>query len=314
MRRAALLAILCLLLATTACGNDSSGGKVLLQVITPVGKPTEVPVAERTPLPPPEVILSAEAVYQAGALLVSVTGEITSGSVTALGRTLPLSKGAQSLYTFVPVDTEAPAGIQPLRIDFTTRNGSTGTVEESFEVLATEWTQDYLEFTEDEVTNLLDPAVTEQELAMLRTTYSKVTPEKLWEGPWLIPVDAVVTGRFGEQRSINGGPMSGHHSGTDFGASLGTPVLATNSGLVVLSRQLTVRGNTVVVDHGGGLFSAYSHLDSLTVAEGQLVATGQEVGLSGNTGLSTAPHLHWEIAQSGVLLDALRFSDGSNGF
>lgn len=314
MRRPAVLAILCLLLATSACGGDGSGGKVLLQVITPVGRPTDVPIEERTPLPPPEVILSTEAVYQAGALLVSVTGEISSGTVTALGRTLPLSKGAQSLYTFVPIDAEAPVGVQPLRIDFTTSNGSTGTVQESFEVLATEWTQDYLEFSEEEVTNLLDPATTEQELAMLRNVYSKVTPEKLWEGTWLVPADAVVTGRFGEERSINGGPMDGHHSGTDFGTPLGTPVIATNSGVVVLSRQLTVRGNTVVVDHGGGLFSAYSHLDSLTVAEGQLVAAGQEVGLSGNTGLSTAPHLHWEIAQSGVLLDALRFADGSNGF
>jgi murein DD-endopeptidase MepM/ murein hydrolase activator NlpD len=70
----------------------------------------------------------------------------------------------------------------------------------------------------------------------------------------------------------------------------------------------------VVVDHGGGLFSGYAHLKSFAVAEGQTVTQGDTVGYVGSTGLSTGAHLHWEIAAGGVLVDAVRFTDGSNGF
>jgi murein DD-endopeptidase MepM/ murein hydrolase activator NlpD len=141
-----------------------------------------------------------------------------------------------------------------------------------------------------------------------------VTPEKLWSGGWGMPVNGAVTARYGEQRSINGSAPSGHHGGTDLGAEEGTPVLATNAGRVVLVRQLKVRGNMVVIDHGGGLFSGYSHLSAFHVSEGQLVAAGDHIADVGNTGLSTGAHLHWEMASQGVFLDALRFADGTNGF
>jgi murein DD-endopeptidase MepM/ murein hydrolase activator NlpD len=141
-----------------------------------------------------------------------------------------------------------------------------------------------------------------------------VSPEKLWDGPWQLPVQGAVTARYGEQRSVNGGPPSGHHGGTDFGAEEGTPVFATNAGRVVLARELKVRGSMVIIDHGGGLFSGYGHLSAIHVREGQAVAAGEHIADVGNTGLSTGAHLHWEMASQGVFLDALRFADGSNGF
>ena len=83
---------------------------------------------------------------------------------------------------------------------------------------------------------------------------------------------------------------------------------------VVLARQMQVRGNMVIIDHGGGLFSGYAHLSAFNVAEGQMVEAGEVIAMSGNTGLSTGAHLHWEMSSGGILLDALRFTDGSNGF
>jgi murein DD-endopeptidase MepM/ murein hydrolase activator NlpD len=70
----------------------------------------------------------------------------------------------------------------------------------------------------------------------------------------------------------------------------------------------------VIIDHGGGLFSGYAHLSQINVTEGQMVTAGDIIGLVGTTGLSTGPHLHWEMASQGVWLDALRFTDGTNGF
>jgi len=119
---------------------------------------------------------------------------------------------------------------------------------------------------------------------------------------------------FGEQRSINGGTPSGNHGGTDISAIPGTPVKAANSGRVAMARELSVRGNMVIIDHGGGLFTGYGHMSSFAVSEGQEVAAGEVIGAVGNTGLSTGAHLHWEVSAGGILVDAWRFADGSNGF
>jgi murein DD-endopeptidase MepM/ murein hydrolase activator NlpD len=91
-------------------------------------------------------------------------------------------------------------------------------------------------------------------------------------------------------------------------------VLATNSGRVVMARQMALRGNMVIIDHGGGLLSGYGHMSAFAVAEGQTVQAGDIIGYVGNTGLSTGAHLHWEMAAGGIVVDALRFTDGTDGF
>jgi murein DD-endopeptidase MepM/ murein hydrolase activator NlpD len=300
------------------CGNgaDADNG-IQVKLVTPVASnptPTEIPGTTPTPLIPPELVLSTVEVYQSGAVLVSVTGDITGGTANFLGRNFKLAQGSQSMFAFVAVDTGDATGAQPLKVDVTLTNGSKATLQDTIFVLPTEWTVDSLEFTEEQTATLLDPKVTADEAAMLRAIYAGVTPQKLWDGPWRLPVDGALTARYGEQRSINGSPPSGHHGGTDFGALEGTPVNSTNAGRVVLARQLKVRGIMVVIDHGGGLFSGYSHLSAFHVAEGELVEAGQHIADVGNTGLSTGAHLHWEMASQGILLDALRFTDGSNGF
>lgn len=307
--------------AASACTAEAKDdGGAVVTYVTPAGTSTAIAAAGATPgasathTEPPELLLSTIEVYQSGAVLVSVTGTIAAGSVTLLGRTFPLTKGTQSMYAFVPTDTEDPPGPQLLRVDFTLPNGTKGSLTETVTVLKTKWTVDSLTFSESQTETLLDSTVVANELATVKAIYGKVTPQKLWTGAWQLPLDGPITARYGEQRSINGSVPSGHHGGTDIGVPEGTPVAATNSGRVVLSKQLQVRGNMVILDHGGGLFSGYAHLKSFSVAEGQAVVAGELIGLSGNTGLSTGAHLHWEMSAAGILLDALRFTDGTNGY
>jgi hypothetical protein len=305
----------------SACaGSSDASSGVVVTVATPsgplpgaTGQTKLGATATSTPLPPPELLLSTQLVYQAGAVLVSVTGPVTGGSVTFINRKYPLTQGSQSMYTFVGVDTDDPVGPQQLKVEFTQPNGGKGTLTETVTVQQAQWTVDSLDF--DSTTSaLLNPDIVNAELAQIRAIYTKVTPEKYWTGGWLVPVDGPLTARYGEQRSINGSAPSGHHGGTDLGVPAGTPVQATNSGRVVLARQMQVRGHMVIIDHGGGLYSGYAHMTSFNVAEGQMVTQGDIIGLSGNTGLSTGAHLHWEMAIDGILLDALRFTDGTNGF
>jgi murein DD-endopeptidase MepM/ murein hydrolase activator NlpD len=109
------------------------------------------------------------------------------------------------------------------------------------------------------------------------------------------------TSFFGDRRVYkysNGTSDTSIHAGVDFGVPKGTSVSACAAGKVVLARMRIVTGNSVVIEHAPGIYSLYYHLDSISVKEGDMVYTGAQIGLSGSTGLSTGPHLHWEIRVS----------------
>jgi murein DD-endopeptidase MepM/ murein hydrolase activator NlpD len=114
------------------------------------------------------------------------------------------------------------------------------------------------------------------------------------------------TSFFGDRRVyryINGSSDTSIHAGVDFGVPTGTLVTACAAGKVVLARPRIVTGNSVILEHLPGVYSIYYHLDQIRVSEGTLVSAGTILGESGSTGLSTGPHLHWEIRVSGENAD-----------
>jgi murein DD-endopeptidase MepM/ murein hydrolase activator NlpD len=115
------------------------------------------------------------------------------------------------------------------------------------------------------------------------------------------------TSPFGTRRTYGTSQDAGLHWGEDFAAPPGTPVLAPAPGTVVLAEPLFVRGNAVVIDHGHGVLTGYWHMQKLNVKAGDRVATGQQLGEVGSTGLSTGPHLHWELRVHGVGVDPLQW-------
>lgn len=145
-----------------------------------------------------------------------------------------------------------------------------------------------------------------QETQRLREIYASVTPERLWQGKFRLPLDGVQTARnFGRRRVLNGQPGS-PHSGVDIPAVTGTPVHATQRGRVVLAEPLYFSGNTVVLDHGLGLYTLYGHLDSIAVAVGDLVEAGALLGKVGATGRVTGPHLHWGLVVNEARVNPLQ--------
>ena len=112
---------------------------------------------------------------------------------------------------------------------------------------------------------------------------------------------------FGSRRTYGSAAGLTAHAGEDYAVPSGTPVLAPASGLVVLAEPLFVRGNAVVLDHGHGVFTGYWHLETLSVKAGERVSAGQMIGAVGSTGLSTGPHLHWELRVAGVAVDPLQW-------
>jgi len=116
------------------------------------------------------------------------------------------------------------------------------------------------------------------------------------EGNFTLPATGRLTTEFGVQRYVNNQPTSYHHNGLDIANSEGTPIVATYDGEVVLSMELMVTGNTVVISHGNGLFSSYLHMSELSCEEGDVVKAGELIGKMGTTGFSTGSHLHFSIS------------------
>ena len=137
--------------------------------------------------------------------------------------------------------------------------------------------------------------------------HASVTGPPRWAGPWLRPVAGVDTGLFGEIRSYNGQPPRGWHHGHNIAANLGTPVAAPAPGQVVWTGELVVHGIGVILDHGTGVYSGYWHLSLIAVEVGQEVAPGDRLGNIGVTGLTTGPHLHWEVIVRGQDVDPLQW-------
>lgn len=115
-----------------------------------------------------------------------------------------------------------------------------------------------------------------------------------------------VTSTFGEWRTFNDGHRS-QHLGTDLFATEASAVKAVNAGTVTLVRDTFLAGNVVVIAHGGGLATAYYHLSKATVAEGDVVTQGMEIGLAGHTGRATGPHLHLSVRVPGGWADPVTF-------
>lgn len=154
--------------------------------------------------------------------------------------------------------------------------------------------------------SLEDLARSQQEAEHLREIFAHVTPERLWEGSFHLPVDGVqAAGNFGRRRFLNGEPRL-PHSGEDFPAPAGVPVHAPQRGRVVLAEPLFFSGNTVVIDHGLGLYTFYGHLESIAVKVGDTVEASMVLGRVGATGRVTAAHLHWAARVNEARVDPLQ--------
>jgi len=145
-----------------------------------------------------------------------------------------------------------------------------------------------------------------QEKKEIQRIYADSSVTRLWYGNFEMPLAAEPTSAFGTRRLFNGQHRS-YHRGTDLRANVGTPVEASNSGIVRLARNLFYSGDIVIVDHGLGVFTNYAHLSKIEVIEGQHIARGATIGLTGSTGRVSGPHLHWGVKVNGVYVDPVQF-------
>jgi len=141
--------------------------------------------------------------------------------------------------------------------------------------------------------------------------YTTLTPKNYLDSKFILPLDSFITSDFGKARTYNGS-LKGYHSGTDFRAEVGTSIIASNRGKVVLVKDRFYSGGTVLIDHGQGIYTCYFHMSAFSVVEGNIVEKGQKIGLSGQSGRVTGPHLHFAVRINGVQVDPLQFIELMN--
>jgi murein DD-endopeptidase MepM/ murein hydrolase activator NlpD len=143
-----------------------------------------------------------------------------------------------------------------------------------------------------------------REAAEVEQLWTQSEPRRLWDTGFVRPVPDRANGAFGSRSVFNGQPRQ-PHGGADFLSPAGTPIQAPNNGRIVLARDLYFTGNTVVIDHGLGVFSLLAHLSVMDVHQGELVTQGQVIGRVGATGRVTGPQLHWAVRMNGARVDPL---------
>ena len=138
----------------------------------------------------------------------------------------------------------------------------------------------------------------------VRSIFAAATPERYWRGRFLIPVPGDVVSAFGKRNVFNG-QLRSPHTGTDFRGAVGTPIRSPNRARVALAEELYFSGNTIILDHGLGLYSYLGHMSEISVREGDYVETGSVIGKIGATGRVTGPHLHWTVRLGTARVDPI---------
>jgi len=207
---------------------------------------------------------------------------------------IPVVHTENKWETVVGIDLDIKAGDHDAEVDVTYNDGKVEKRPIVFSVGSVKFPT--TELTVDDQFVRLSPANQQRaarETKELEKIYATLTPEILWSKPFRSPIPGQTKGsNFGHRRVFNGQPRA-PHSGADLKASTGTPIHATNRGRVVLAKNLFFTGNTVVLDHGLGIYTIYAHLSRIDVKVGQTVEESQLLGLAGATGRVTGPHLHW---------------------
>ena len=146
-----------------------------------------------------------------------------------------------------------------------------------------------------------------EESMVIRQLLDEVSETKLWKGRFIIPVNGRLTSPYGQIRLFGKNKPPARHKGVDIAAWRGTSVAAPNSGKVRITARFKGTGNTVLLDHGHGVYSIYMHLRKVKVKRNDLVEKGTIIGTVGSTGQSTGPHLHWGVYVNGNAVDPFQW-------
>jgi len=256
-----------------------------------------------------QILISPSEIHQGDAVFVKVICSHPLKSIQGRFKGKDLiffrGKGGLPFFSLLGVDLDQPPGKEELCLHITGEGGEVIERRFAFAVIKRDFPVQRLTLPPEMVTlSAENLSRVRKERTVVQTLFASITKKRQWERGFVMPVDGAVLSPFGVRRILNGEPRS-PHTGVDLKAEMGTPVHATSSGTVALVGDHFFAGKSVYIDHGMGIVSMYFHLSSVLVKEGERVHMGQVIGLVGQSGRATGPHLHWGIRIQGSRVDPL---------
>lgn len=283
---------------------------IAIVVLTGLYFSESVTAPEKPPEQVPEISLSIlpTKIIQGDPVFVTVNGTSTIMSITFEGKKLGVFSNDNKLSALIGIDLRKIPGHYPLTVTF--KDGTIIkkdlTVGEKIIAKAPLGIPEKLGGdTPESEQNLIKTLI--EESAVINAV--PTAGEKLWDGGFRFPLDGevTVTDTYGYSRLTGASTIA--HKGTDFRASVGTPVYAANSGTVRYTGFLRNYGRTIVIDHGLGLQTVYMHLSEILVKNGDKINKGELIAKSGDTGYVFGPHLHLSVKIDRISVDPMKFME-----
>jgi murein DD-endopeptidase MepM/ murein hydrolase activator NlpD len=225
-------------------------------------------------------------------------------SASYIGKKVMLVNYEESQFAVIGIPLDTAPGLQRLKVE----HSSGLTSNHDFTVKEKRYQEQRLTISNNRQVNPNenDMQRINRESIEMRAAFAHWTEELTPNFQMIAPVDGVKSSSFGLRRFFNDQPRA-PHSGMDIAAPEGAPISAPADGVVLSTGNYFFNGNTIILDHGFGLISLYCHMNTIDVANGQRVKTGEQIGQVGKTGRVTGPHLHWSINLNGSRVDPVLF-------
>ncbi|MFH1379387.1 MAG: M23 family metallopeptidase [bacterium] len=256
------------------------------------------------------VTLADSIINQGNTLSVQIEGLRPNASLTCWykGQEIPLyDNGSRVKKGLIAIPVLEKKGRQKISFSYKNFWQELRRDSKEFMVEEKEFKKEHIRFSESKRKLYKNPNIS-SDRQKLGEIYRYETPLRKWTGKFIWPVEKRVTSPFGTHRIYDHSKtVAGYHQGVDISAPTGTKIYAANGGVVCMAEKLVLSGYTIAIDHGQGVVSYYKHLSKLDVSEGLKVAPGDLIGRAGSGGLSTGPHLHWEIRVHSVPVNPLEW-------
>jgi murein DD-endopeptidase MepM/ murein hydrolase activator NlpD len=256
----------------------------------------------------PQLVIEAKLAKQGKCFdvkLISAEG-ITAASAEFLDKKIRFFKQGDDYRAIIGVPVAQKPGSYPLIVKLTDEQGGAKELAREVKILPYKFPRVSFWLKPEKHKLMATPAVVD-EWALIEKPLLVEREEQAWKRNFVLPVKGAVSMYFGTIEKVNG-KSQGRHRGLDLAVPIGTKVSAANAGTVVFAQKMTVYGGTMVVDHGQGIHTIYLHLSKFLAPVGQAVTKGQVIALSGNTGYSSGPHLHWAMSVHDLRVDPLQWT------
>ncbi|MBI5416857.1 M23 family metallopeptidase [Candidatus Poribacteria bacterium] len=217
-----------------------------------------------------------------------------------INQQLKFIKTDTTFYAYMGIPLKVDHGIYTLKINVIYGNNEKENFSKRYSIEKRKIKNENFVISDKKMNMYSREVINNEEKKLDRVLGTTVSVNPLWKNKFVLPLKGEISSPFAAFRNINNGKLKFFHNGVDIGAMRLADIKASNDGIVCKAEELIVRGKTVIIDHGAGIFTMYNHMEEINVKIGDNVKTDDIIGKVGETGMATGTHLHWQFFIYGI--------------